>query len=109
MRSAIYVLGALAAGFVLGSLAAASGSPLPLRLVAVVEPLGTLWVNAIRMTVVPLVVSVLVTGVVGSLGPQSLGRLGTRAIITYGILLTLGGLVALAVAPPLLERIPLTP
>ena len=59
MRSATYVLAALAAGFILGSLAAASGSPPVLRLVGIVEPLGGLWVNAIRMTVVPLVVSVL--------------------------------------------------
>src|SRR5690348_1494904 len=109
MRSAIYVLAALGAGFVLGSLAAASSSPIPLRVVAVVEPLGTLWVNAIRMTVVPLVVSVLITGVVTSFGTQSLGRLGARALITFAALLVAGGLIALVVAPPLLARMPLTP
>ena len=70
MRSASYVLAALAAGFVLGSLAAASSSPAALRVVAIIEPLGTLWVNAIRMTVVPLVVSVLITGVVTSIGAR---------------------------------------
>ena len=83
MRSATYVLAALVAGFVLGSIAAASGSPGVLRVVAIIEPLGTLWVNAIRMTVVPLVVAVLITGVVTGLGSQSLGRLGARALVTF--------------------------
>ncbi len=108
MRSASYVLAALAAGFVLGSLAAAFSNPSVLRLVAIIEPLGTLWVNAIRMTVVPLVVAVLITGVT-SFGSRSLGRLGARALVTYVILLVVAGLVALAIAPPLLARIPLTP
>lgn len=109
MRSASYVLVALVAGFALGSLAAASSSPVVLRLVAIIEPLGTLWVNAIRMTVVPLVVAVLITGVVTSFGSRSLGRLGVRALVTYVILLVVAGLVALVIAPPLLARIPLTP
>src|SRR5262245_28286147 len=109
MRSATYVLAALAAGFILGSIAAASGSPGVLRIVAIIEPLGTLWVNAIRMTVVPLVVSLLITGVVTSFGSRSLGRLGARALVTYAILLVIAGLIALMVAPPLMERIPLSP
>jgi len=109
VRSATYVLAALVAGFVLGSIAAATSSPTTLRLIGIIEPLGTLWVNAIRMTVVPLVVSVLITGVVTGLGSRSLGRLGVRALVTFGILLVAGGLIALAIAPPLLARIPLTP
>lgn len=109
MRSATYVLVALAAGFVLGSVAAASGSPLALRLVGVVEPLGGLWVNAIRMTVVPLVVSVLITGVATGIGSRSLGRVGVRAFVTFALILLIAGAIALVIAPPLLERIPLTP
>jgi proton glutamate symport protein len=109
VRSATYVLAALVAGFVLGSLAAATSSPVALRIVAVIEPLGTLWVNAIRMTVVPLVVAVLITGVVTGLGSRSLGRLGGRALVTFAVLLIAGGLIALAIAPPLLARLPLTP
>jgi Na+/H+-dicarboxylate symporter len=38
-------------------------APALLALVDIVEPSGTLWVNAIRMTVVPLVGSLLITGV----------------------------------------------
>ena len=109
MRSATYVLAALAAGFVLGSIAAATASPVALRLVSIIEPLGTLWVNAIRMTVVPLVVSVLITGVASGVGSRSLGKVGVRALVTFAILLVAGGLIALLIAPPLLSGIPLTP
>lgn len=109
MRSASYVLVALVAGFVLGSVVAASGNPVALSAVAIIEPLGALWVNAIRMTVVPLVVAVLITGVAGSASSRSLGRLGARALVTFVILLTLGGVIALVIGPPLLDRIPLTP
>jgi Na+/H+-dicarboxylate symporter len=109
MRSATYVLAALAAGFIFGSIAAASSSPVALKLVSVIEPLGTLWVNAIRMTVVPLVVSVLITGVVQSFGTRSLGRLGVRAFVTFAALLVAAGLVGLVVAPPLLAAMPHTP
>lgn len=109
MRSATYVLAALAAGFILGSIAAATSSPVAMRLVGIIEPLGTLWVNAIRMTVVPLVVAVLITGVVTSFGSRSLGKLGARALITYAILLSAAGLISLAIAPSLFARIPLTP
>jgi Na+/H+-dicarboxylate symporter len=109
VRSATYVLIALAAGFVLGSLAAASGSPSVLRIVSIIEPLGTLWVNAIRMTVVPLVIAVLITGVATGIGSRSLGRLGARALITFATQLVIGGAIALVIAPPVLAKIPLTP
>src|SRR5688500_16584484 len=61
------------------------------------------------MTVVPLVVSVLITGVATGIGSRSLGRLGVRALVTFVVLLVTAGLIALAIAPPLLARIPLTP
>lgn len=109
MRSATYVLAALAAGFLLGSIVAATGNPMALRVVSIIEPLGTLWVNAIRMTVVPLVVSVLITGVASGVGSRSLGKIGVRALVTFATLLIAGGVIALVIAPPLLSGIPLTP
>jgi proton glutamate symport protein len=51
------VLVALVLGLVAGLLVLAHPTPALLKLVSWVEPIGTLWVNAFRMTVVPLVVS----------------------------------------------------
>lgn len=108
MRSATYVLAALAAGFILGSLATGSSHPVVPWLVGVIEPLGALWVNAIRMTVIPLVVSVLIAGVATGMGSGTLGRSGVRAFVTFAAILVVAGAIALVIAPPLLERVSLT-
>ena len=44
------------------------------RLAAVVSPLGTLWLNALRMTVVPLVVSLVIVGVADASSAAAAGR-----------------------------------
>jgi hypothetical protein len=60
------VLLSLGAGLLGGALIAASGSETLLRAADAIVPIGTIWINAIRMTVIPLVVSLLVTGVAGA-------------------------------------------
>ena len=57
------VLLALSAAVGAGVAIAASGNPTLVHAADLVAPLGTLWVNAIRMTVIPLVVSLLVVAV----------------------------------------------
>jgi Na+/H+-dicarboxylate symporter len=49
------VLIALAAGVAAGLVVRAYPATSLPTLVAVIEPIGTLWVNVIRMTVIPLV------------------------------------------------------
>jgi Na+/H+-dicarboxylate symporter len=95
----------LAAGALLG------GAPAALRdaVIAVAEPVGTVWTNAIRMTVVPLVMALLVGGVAAAADPRVVGRLGARALALFlGVLAATAGLVTL-VAPLLLARLPLDP
>lgn len=46
---------------------------------AVLEPLGTLFVKAIRMVVVPLIASTLLMAIAGLPGRSALGRMGLRA------------------------------
>jgi len=88
---------------------AATKSPALLGLVGVIEPLGTLWINAIRMTVVPLVVGSIIVGVTSAPDARTIGRIGTRALILFLVLLVAGALFAAAVAPPLMALIPLDP
>lgn len=77
------VLIALGAGLAGGALVAASGSPSLLAAADWLTPIGTIWVNAIRMTVIPLVVSLVITGVAGATDLKAIGRLGTRTLITF--------------------------
>lgn len=103
------VLIALALGMALGILIATTRNPSLAGLVAVIEPLGTLWINAIRMTVVPLVVGSIIVGVTSAPDARTIGRIGSRALVLFLVLLLAGALFAALVAPPLVALIPLDP
>lgn len=95
----------LVGGFAVGSLASAYAPSLSTVLLTVSDPVGTLWVNAIRMTVVPLVIALLVTGV-DSLGDlRAVGRMGGRALATFVGLLACMALWSAIASPPLFERL----
>jgi Na+/H+-dicarboxylate symporter len=76
----VRVLLALAAGLALGAAAAAYGGEGAKPLIAAVEPVGQLWLNGLKMTVVPLIFSVMVTGVAGVADAASTGRLAIKAL-----------------------------
>ena len=61
--------------------------PTLLRAADAIVPIGTLWINAIRMTVIPLVVSLLITGVAGAADLRAIGRIGGRSLLTFFLLL----------------------
>jgi proton glutamate symport protein len=100
------VLVALVAGLAGGAAIAASGNPSLLAAADWLTPIGTIWVNAIRMTVIPLVVSLVITGVAGATDLRSIGRLGTRTFLTF-ILLSAG--VAAVMMPLITVAYSLTP
>src|SRR5687768_7241757 len=67
-----------------------------------VEPVGTIWANAIRMTVIPLIVSLLVTSIAADRrGTSTVASLGGRVIgimlIMIAATATFAGLVGPAV------------
>ena len=87
MKENTRVLVALGAALVGGIAIAASGNEHLLRAADAIVPIGTVWINAIRMTVIPLVVSLLITGVAGAADLRSVGRLGGRSLLTFLVLL----------------------
>jgi Na+/H+-dicarboxylate symporter len=78
MNNAVTVLIALVVALIAGAAIAASGSTSLLHAADLVIPIGILWVNAIRMTVIPLVVSLLITGIASTTKVTSVGRIGGR-------------------------------
>ena len=54
-RAPLYALTALGAGLLIGVIILRSGSQAGLSMARWIEPIGTMWVNAIRMTVIPLI------------------------------------------------------
>src|SRR4051812_37709480 len=85
MKESNRVLLALVLAIVIGALIAASGNAAALNAADLVAPIGAVWVNAIRMTVIPLVVSLLITGVASTAG-SAIGRIGVRTIIVFVLL-----------------------
>ncbi|MCP4898953.1 MAG: dicarboxylate/amino acid:cation symporter [bacterium] len=106
MNVTLRVLVALIAGLIAGVIVAAVGRPSLFAVVSVIEPVGTLWVNGIRMTVIPLVVSLLISGI-GAGSPSHAGRIGGRAIVWFVVLVAGGALLTAIAAPPLLALAPL--
>jgi Na+/H+-dicarboxylate symporter len=63
------------------------------------EPIGTLWVNALRMTVIPLVVSAILIGITSMPDPRHVGRIGGRALLTFLVVLSVASAFATVVGP----------
>jgi len=103
------VLIALVAGIAGGVAVATSGSPALTRAALSIEPLGTLWINAIRMTVIPLVLGSLIVGITGAPNAKAIGRVGRGAIVFFIVTLFAAATFAAVIAPPLIDRIPLDP
>lgn len=96
------ILVALVAGLAVGVFISWNQNATLLAGVAWVEPIGTLWVNAIRMTVIPLVVSLLVTGFASTSAGRA-ARIGGRTLAVFVAMVTFSALIAAVFAPPLLS------
>jgi Na+/H+-dicarboxylate symporter len=81
------VLVALAGGLLAGAAAQAWGVPGGTGTIALVEGLGQLWLNALRMTIIPLVFALLVTGIASIADAAATGRLALKAVGVFAALL----------------------
>ena len=99
------VLIGLVAGFLVGLALAGSTSPAATAVVAILGPIGTIFINLIRMTVIPLVASMLVASVGSLASSGALGRAGARAALVAVALLAAAALITIAIAAPVLARI----
>lgn len=107
MNLALRVLIGLVAGFLLGLALSGATAPAAVGLVSVLAPIGTVFVNLIRMTAVPLVVSLLISSIGAATASAGIGRLGARALGLSLLLLTVAAVGSALVATPLLARVSL--
>src|SRR3954470_21064576 len=96
------VLLALVAGLVIGIIVGATGSVGGFRVLHAIAPIGTLWINAVRMTVVPLVVALLFTSIVGTERTNVVGRELIVAASTFIGILLFSAFLAWLLAPALI-------
>ena len=60
------------------------------RFLTLIEPIGVIWTNALRMTIIPLIVSSLVIGISSIRDQKMMGRLGGLSMITFIGMIILG-------------------
>ena len=100
------VLIALAIGAILGLGLALVDHATALQVADVAQPIGRLWLNALQMTVVPLVAALVVVGVNSASDAAASGRTARRAITVFVVLLLVASGFAALVAPAALSLLP---
>lgn len=81
------ILLALVAGLLLGIASASVGGGWVDRAISIADSVGGMWLNALRMTVIPLVVSLLITGIAASAQAARASRVAGRALFLFILLL----------------------
>ncbi|KAF1707782.1 dicarboxylate/amino acid:cation symporter [Pseudoxanthomonas sacheonensis] len=109
MKPTTRVMLGLALGAIIGLTLAWSDTVLATKVAALVQPIGKLWLNALQMTVVPLVLALVIIGVTTASDTASSGRTARRALLVFVILLSFGSFFTAIAAPALLSLVPRDP
>ena len=97
---------ALASGVAAGAVVGASGDVGLIGFTTEVKYIGALWLNLLRMTVVPLVFSLLVVGIASVADAASTGKLAARSLMVFGVLLASAAVFACVGFPAVLALWP---
>jgi Na+/H+-dicarboxylate symporter len=93
----LVILAAMALGGLLGAVAGQDGLVGGLDVIKACDFLGSLFINLLKMLIVPLVMSSVITGVAGIGTGRNLGKLGLTSFAFYLITTSIAVLIALAV------------
>lgn len=107
MSQATRILTALFLGLAIGIGLAAWSAGAAGTGILFAQPVGTAWLNALQMTIVPLVVALLVTGVAATAEAARAGRIAGRALALFITLLWFFSALAALLTPLLLGWFPL--
>ena len=101
------ILLSLIVGLIVGIAAAASGGAWVDGAVAVAQPIGDTWLNGLRMTIVPLVVSLLITGIAATAETARSGRIAARSLMLFLSFLVCASALAAFLTPAYLALFPM--
>lgn len=97
------ILIALAVAVVAGSITGTQLGLFGVSFYAIFDFVGTLFLNALKMLIVPLIVSSIIVGIAGIGGSANLGRLGGKTLLYYAttsLLAIVVGLIVVNVVSP---------
>ena len=104
MHRTLWVLAGLIAGLSLGAVLA--GTTAGATLQAIAEPIGGVWLDALRMTIVPLVFAMIFSGIAQAAETATSGGMAARALAWFAGLMLAAGVFSVTVTPLLLELWP---
>jgi proton glutamate symport protein len=104
-----WVLLALVAGLIGGMLAAKSGDGLREPMIQAASTVGELWLNALKMTVIPLIVALLVVGIARTSEAARGGRVAAVSIAFFLGIFLLSAMIGAFLTPALTALFPLPP
>lgn len=102
---AALTFGGLVLGIALGI--AVQGNAAASEWVNVAEKIGNLWLTALKLTILPLVIGLVFTGISQTLAAAGGGALARRAVVLFMAVLLASGLMASLLVPALLEIAPI--
>ncbi|OYZ14646.1 MAG: hypothetical protein B7Y35_13130 [Sphingomonadales bacterium 28-64-96] len=106
MNLTLRIFLALLAGLVVGALLPADiGKPL----LPATDAIGNLWLQALQMTIIPLIAGLLFTGIAQSVGQAGGGKVAGRALLAFLALLIFSALWSMIFVPLLLDWWPAPP
>jgi Na+/H+-dicarboxylate symporter len=105
---AYYALAALVAGLLAGMMANGIGASERDAALGVASFVGTLWLNALKMTVIPLVVALLVVGVAKSAEAAQTGQVAGRSVLWIVIICTASAIFGAFATVALTDVFPLS-
>lgn len=100
-----WTFGGLIGGLLFGMLLA--GSSLEETVLLVAKPVGSLWLRALQMTIIPLVAALLVMGIAQMVQAARAGAVATRMIGWVATMLVLSGIISAIFMPMLLQAFPI--
>ncbi len=98
---------AVVIGLGAGLLVDAGEGSLGARLLPFVEPVGSVWLAALRLLVLPLTVTLL-TAAVGRAGGNDAGRVGIASLLWFLVALAVAAVTTVLVSPVLLRLVPVS-
>lgn len=104
------ILIALLLAVIAGKLSGVEGAVFGIRFFDIYTFLGTIFMNALKMLIVPLVLSSIITGIAGIGDSGAMGRLGAKTLLYYLVTsllaITLGLLLVNIVSPGIVDGEP---
>ena len=96
---------ALVLGFIIGTLL--RGTSIEASALAIAQPAGTLWLRALQLTILPLVIGLVYTGISQTLAAAGGGALARRAVTLFCLVLLASGIMSVLLVTGLLGVFPI--